>query len=276
MGQINQDLYNFIMENKSSITDEWLTAQIKEDPNFFNSKMEAYLREENGALIEAISCIYIQEKDQYREYINHRASKVAERRAKEGFPLHENIRGFSNARKVYWNAIQRFIRSTELSVTVENVAIWTNDMNTAFDYIIQNFARYYHEHTKEILAAQQALISALSSPVIPIKKGIGVLPLIGAIDQQRAAIILESTLKQSTEKGLSILFIDLSAVPILDKVVAQQLYQLLLALKLVGVEAIFSGIRPELAQTAISLGTNFTGIKTYSTLSQALQVYSID
>lgn len=274
MSQLNQDLYDFIIGNKTKITDEWLASQLLEDPTYTSTQTEAYIREENGALIEAISSVYVQEKDEYREYINKRASKVAEKRAKEAFPVYESIRGFSNARKVYWNFIQNFIKVTDKSVTVEDISSWAHNMNTAFDYIIQKFAKLHYEHTQHRLTYQQDLISELSSPVIPIKEGIGVLPLIGNIDYQRADLIIESTLKQCIEKELSTIFIDLSAVPVLDTTVAQKLYQLLSALKLIGVDSIFSGIRPELARTAITLGADFSKVKTYSTLSQALEANS--
>ncbi|MDF2068245.1 STAS domain-containing protein [Bacillus sp. Cr_A10] len=270
MSKLNEDLYNYLIENKSKITDEWITCQLLANPTYVTLKTEAYLRKENEALIEAITSIFVQNKDKFKEYIDNRAFKVAEKRATESFPIHESIQGFNNTRKVYWNFVQEFIKSTDKIVTVDDVSSWSNEMNSAFDYIVQIFSKHHYELTQKMLEYQQALILELSSPVIPIKEGIGVLPLVGKIDSQRSQIILESTLEQCTAKKLFTIFIDLSGVPILDTMVAQQLYQLLVALKLIGVEPIFSGIRPELARTALSLEIDFSSIKTYSTLSQAL------
>lgn len=42
------------------------------------------------------------------------------------------------------------------------------------------------------------------------------------------------------------------------------------ALKLLGVKAAITGIRPEIAQTMVALGINFQDIKTYASLRQAL------
>ena len=273
MSHLKKDLYDFILMNKSAITDAWLAQQTKDDPTYALHD-NTYLRKENGALIEAISTVYIQDQFEYVEYINTRSAEVAEKRAKQKYPLYESIRSFRNVRIAYWNFVQKFIHQSTTLVTVEDVAEWSNLMNTAFDYIIENFGKYHHEYTINLLSAQQALITELSSPVIPIKEGIGVLPLVGNIDTERATTILEATLEQSSAKNLNTLFIDLSAVPVLDTMVAQQLYQLHSALKLIGVNAIFSGIRPELAQTAVSLGINFSDFQTYSTLMYALKANS--
>lgn len=259
------------MENKSNITDEWLAGKLLDDPSSITSDSEDFLRHENGALIEAVSSVYIQDKKEYRAYIENRAFQVAEIRVKESFPLYESIHGFNKVRKVFWNYVEKFIEQTEEKVTGIDVAIWSDLMNTAIDYIIELFAKHHHEYAQKVLITKQALITELSSPVIPIKEGIGVLPLIGSIDNDRAKLIFESTLAQSSAKKINTIFIDFSAVPVLDSMVAHQLYQLLLALNLIGVEAIYSGIRPELAQSIISLDIDFTSIKTYSSLMQALK-----
>lgn len=274
MSHLNKELFDFIMMNKSAITDSWLAQQSKDDPSYSLPQNLTYLREENGALIEAISSVYIKDKFEYLEYINNRSADVAEKRAKEKFPLFESIRSFRNVRIAYWTFVQKFIQQSTTPIAGDLVAEWSNLMNTAFDYIIENFAKYHHQYTENLLATQKALITELSSSVIPIKEGIGVLPLVGHIDTERATIILESALDQSSTKKLNTIFIDLSAVPVLDTMVAQKLYQLHSALKLIGVNAIFSGIRPELAQTAVALGINFADMQSYSTLMNALKANS--
>ncbi|MFJ7828077.1 STAS domain-containing protein [Psychrobacillus sp. NPDC096623] len=274
MSHLNKELFDFIMLNKSAITDAWLAQQSKDNPTYSLPQNNTYLREENGALIEAISSVYIKDKFEYIEYINTRSAEVAEKRAKEKFPLYESIRSFRNVRIAYWTFVQKFIKQSTTPIAGNLVAEWSNLMNTAFDYIIENFAKYHHQYTENLLATQKALITELSSSVIPIKEGIGVLPLVGNIDTERATIILESALEQSSAKKLNTIFIDLSAVPVLDTMVAQKLYQLHSALKLIGVNAIFSGIRPELAQTAVALGINFADMQSYSTLMNALKANS--
>ncbi len=96
------------------------------------------------------------------------------------------------------------------------------------------------------------------------------LPLVGNIEPTRAEYILESALEQCVEKGVSQLFIDLSGVVLIDTMVAHQLFNLMDALQLIGVKPILSGLRPEIAQTAVQLGLKFDNLTITSTLSQAL------
>ncbi|AQQ51996.1 STAS domain-containing protein [Planococcus lenghuensis] len=140
---------------------------------------------------------------------------------------------------------------------------------------MESFVRHYQKTHKKILFAQQQMINELSSPVIPIRPGIGILPLVGDIDTHRAKVILETTLDQSVNKGLHTLYIDLSAVPIIDTMVAHQLFQLMEALKIIGVTSVLSGIRPEIAQTAISLGLDFSGIRVHANLMRALEEFDL-
>ncbi|KYC89808.1 hypothetical protein B4140_0240 [Bacillus amyloliquefaciens] len=120
------------------------------------------------------------------------------------------------------------------------------------------------------LSSQQELISELSCPVILIADTIGTLPLIGSIDTRRTRVILESVPENCVAKRITNLVIDLSGVPIVDTMVAQQLYMLSKTLFLLGIKTVFSGIRPDVAQTSIQLGLDFSEYQTYGSLEQAL------
>jgi rsbT co-antagonist protein RsbR len=62
----------------------------------------------------------------------------------------------------------------------------------------------------------------------------------------------------------------------IDTMVAQQLFQLIETLHLIGVTSTFSGIRPEIAQTAVQLGINFNRVSIVSTLEQAVKLKDIE
>lgn len=74
----------------------------------------------------------------------------------------------------------------------------------------------------------------LSVPVIPLTKGIGVLPLIGNLDTERAQLLMEETLSRSNVLKLSHLIIDVSGVLLVDTIVADQLFKVIDALSLTG------------------------------------------
>jgi rsbT co-antagonist protein RsbR len=84
---------------------------------------------------------------------------------------------------------------------------------------------------------------------------------------------MDTALEKCMEFQVERLFIDLSGVPVIDTMVAHNLFQVINSLKLLGVEVTLSGMRPELAQTVVSLGISFDGISIAGSLHQELEDY---
>jgi len=141
------------------------------------------------------------------------------------------------------------------------------------DQSAQSFSIAFVEHHNEMMKKARQEIEELSVPVVPLEKKVAVLPLIGTIDTYRAKLLMQESLEKSSKLGISYFILDLSGVPIVDTMVANQVFQVIDALKLLGIKAVISGIRPEIAQTMVALGIDFKNIQTYSTLEQALHEY---
>jgi rsbT co-antagonist protein RsbR len=197
------------------------------------------------------------------------AIDVAKSRVEMDTPVYEVMAALSRVRETFWEYVEKFVRENE-EVKKEDILKWSTIIHTAFDRLINNFVESYYKMTRTRLLAQQDLINELSSPVIPILEHIAVLPLIGDIDTQRVKMIQEIIPCKCAEANVQHLFIDLSGVTIVDTMVAQQIYHLTQILNLLGIRSTISGIRPEVAQTSIQLGLDFSRIETYSTLKQAL------
>ncbi|MFD4927588.1 STAS domain-containing protein [Peribacillus butanolivorans] len=86
---------------------------------------------------------------------------------------------------------------------------------------------------------------------------------------------MNTTSGKCINRNVSHLFIDLSDVTLLDTMVAHQIYQLISTLNLLGIQSTISGIRPEVAQTSIQLGLDFSHVSTHSTLKHALSKQGI-
>src|SRR6185436_18769353 len=74
------------------------------------------------------------------------------------------------------------------------------------------------------------------------------------------------------ETGSALAIIDITGVPTVDTLVAQHLLKTVTAIRLMGADAIISGIRPQIAQTIVHLGIDLEGITTKATLADALSV----
>lgn len=272
---MREDIYGHIIGRKEELANEWLERSTGDTESYiFNSSDKSKLHLQHDQLIETVSRIFIESNNDFKLHIDDWSSSVAPHWVKSGVTMHETISQFRVIRTDYWDAVKSFILSEKQDFSIEEAFHWSNLVNDAFDFIMENFARHYEEAHNNILSSQQQMITELSSPVIPVKRGVGILPLVGDIDTYRARIILETALEEAAKQKLDMLFIDLSAVPIVDTMVAHQLFQLIDALRLIGVEAILSGIRPEIAQTAVQLGIEFRGIKTQATLMNALEQFS--
>jgi rsbT co-antagonist protein RsbR len=81
---------------------------------------------------------------------------------------------------------------------------------------------------------------------------------------------MESLLQRIVETGSEIAIIDITGVPTVDTLVAQHLLKTVTAIRLMGADAIISGIRPQIAQTIVHLGIELEGITTKATLADAL------
>lgn len=114
------------------------------------------------------------------------------------------------------------------------------------------------------------IVRELSTPVIPLWDRILALPLIGSIDTGRAQLIMENLLDGITRHRATEVIIDITGVPAIDTRVAQHLLQTVEAARLLGAECIITGIRPEVAQTMVSLGIDLSGISTRRDLQNGI------
>ncbi|MGM0845647.1 MAG: STAS domain-containing protein [Bacillota bacterium] len=114
-------------------------------------------------------------------------------------------------------------------------------------------------------------VQALSAPLVPISDTVAILPVIGEVDEDRTNRILEHSLSQSTKKGLEFMIFDLSGMTTIDECSAFNLLKIGQSLKLLGVEMIITGVRPELAMKAVQSGSELDQIHTESNLRDALR-----
>jgi anti-anti-sigma factor len=121
-----------------------------------------------------------------------------------------------------------------------------------------------------LIQAQAAALQELSTPLIPISDTVLVMPLIGRIDARRANQILESLLTGIQVHQADLAIIDITGVNLVDTQVAQALIQAARAVKLLGAQVVLTGLRPEVAQTLVSLGVDLSDIVTRSTLQSGI------
>lgn len=276
----DQLLYEFLESNITEITEKWLAGREHVKGSLYSNdackEIEQLLREQNNFTNKTVNIALLGDEGSYKKHEREWGLTVAHSRIESGTPIHQVLAALSKARKSYWAFVERYIDENETGITKEDVLRWSEIIFETFEKLVQKFTEFYHVLTKGRLEAQQNLINDLGSPVIPIIDDIGVLPLVGDIDTDRAKKLLELIPQKCVTFKIEHLFIDLSGVPVVDTMVAQQLFLITNTLEILGINATISGIRPEVAQTSIQLGLDFSRLKTFSTLKQALQKSGVD
>jgi rsbT co-antagonist protein RsbR len=123
---------------------------------------------------------------------------------------------------------------------------------------------------EEIIEAQASTVRELSTPLIPITDQVMVMPLIGAVDTQRAQQVMETILEGIQQHRARIAILDITGVTVVDTQVANALIQTAQAVQLLGAQIVLTGIRPDVAHTMVMLGVDLKGIVTRATLQAGI------
>ncbi|PLR83523.1 modulator protein [Bacillus canaveralius] len=200
--------------------------------------------------------------------VNEWARNTGEAAVQYGVEIDELLNTNKIYRKVIWDFIQENI---DKEITkIDSILRINQIIDSILDQTAYMFSVTFVEyHRKRLTLAKDAMLD-ISTPVVSISDEVAILPLVGELDTYRAKVLMESSLQRCASLGNSELIIDLSGVPIVDTMVASELFQVANALRLVGVRPTFTGLRPELAQAVISLGIDFKEIRILGTLKQAM------
>ncbi|MGP4071161.1 STAS domain-containing protein [Piscibacillus sp. B03] len=185
-----------------------------------------------------------------------------------GINLVDVLEKVSFLRLTIWKAIEAFVIDKDYSA--KTVFALIHRLDPLLDEGIRSFTATFIDSYKMKIQEAHDNFLVLSAPVVPLGDGVAVLPVVGNVDSERAEILLDTALSEANSQGLSQIFIDLSAVPVIDTMVASHIFKIVESMELVGTHTVLVGIRPEVAQTMVNLGVRFEKIESYGTLNQAL------
>jgi rsbT co-antagonist protein RsbR len=154
--------------------------------------------------------------------------------------------------------------------------------NTPYRQALQKFGNLYlirsaeaHGRQQEAtIRAQQEAMLALSTPVVQVRDGVLVAPLVGTIDSARAQQVTLALLSAIRDRQARVVILDISGVPIVDTQVANHLMKTLRAARLLGARGLVAGISPEIADTLVTADVLLVGIETHLSLQRALEAAS--
>jgi len=123
---------------------------------------------------------------------------------------------------------------------------------------------------ERVMRAQEELLAELSTPINPLTRQIVLVPIIGAVDANRARLMIDALLRGLEQTRSPVAIIDITGVAVVDEHVANTLLQSAQAARLLGTDVILTGIRSGVARSLVRLGVDLSGVNTRKTLQEGI------
>ncbi|MCK2000518.1 STAS domain-containing protein [[Brevibacterium] frigoritolerans] len=182
--------------------------------------------------------------------------------------ISEIVIRYSPTREVLTDIITRL--SVEFKLSLEENSHIIKWLNKILDLSLHETIFAFEEFSNKFKVETLKEMAELSAPIVPIKQGMAIVPLIGNFDQYRIDYLTDKMIPKIVELKIESLIMDFSGVPTIETEFAHSLSQIGSTLCLLGVEIIITGVSPKLAKIAGQIGIDTRTAKTFGTLKQAL------
>ena len=258
-------------EKEKKILEAWIKNQLASTSGRSKLIPEGKLREESIKFIDEfvrvirLGNIEDISSNEYEEIKKH-LQKLSRSRSVLGFSPSETASYIFSLKAALNSFMQEAYKDDPQKLTEDVVRI-----NELLDKLGLFTFEEYMKGKEEIIREQSVSLLELSSPIVTLWESVLAVPVIGILDSKRTQVIMEDLLKKIVESGSRIAIIDITGVGIVDTQVANHLIKTVSAVKLLGAEAIVTGIRPEVAQTIVTLGVELGSVITKSSLADGLK-----
>ncbi|GAB6257015.1 STAS domain-containing protein [Peribacillus sp. NPDC055009] len=183
--------------------------------------------------------------------------------------ISEIIVRYPPTRDIFTDIITKI--SLEFQLSLKDHSFIIKRINNMLDISLNETIFAFERLSDEYKEKTQRELDELSAPIVMIKDGIAVLPLIGIIDSYRANYIMEKVVPKISELRLNYVIVDFSGILKIDTDIARHLHQIGRMLDLLGIQTLTTGLRPELAKTVVKSGINMSEITSFANVKQALE-----
>lgn len=256
---MDSSLRKIAIENSDTIVKMWLEEIQKLKEKNYTSTISDDLFE--GTNRDFVNVIFTSIKDRSSmEFVEEFSEKIINL----GWPLSYITDGLQVFRRV----TIEFILTQFDQLDSEYFSQVLNSVDKWVEPIIRELVNEYSGSWENIVSLQRVALQELSAPLIPVMENITIMPLIGTIDTDRAKLIMENLLDGVIKHNSEVVLMDITGVPVVDTMVAHHIIQAAEAVRLVGSTCILVGIRPEIAQTIVTLGIDLAKFPTKSSLKK--------
>ncbi len=141
----------------------------------------------------------------------------------------------------------------------------------AANRIANTVAVSFVDERERVIRQQQDSIRELSTPVLPVRERLLILPIIGVLDRERARQVTVQLLGGIRKHRAKVVVVDITGVPDVDESVANHLVRTVDASRLMGASVIITGLSPEIAQTLVTIGVDLSKMNTIGDLQGGIE-----
>ncbi|WP_203248119.1 RsbT co-antagonist protein RsbRA [Sporosarcina beigongshangi] len=260
---MNKYMVESINQYLDNIIERWqVSMEEVEDERFFQF-MPFQLIEKTSREFAELMTSNITDDDVIDET---KLNDFAEKVVRFGWSIKFVNKAIDNFSRITFNLLEEkeIIKNSNLRPVMD---VFTNWITPLRGSIIQAYSTEW----ERTVSLQRIALQELSASLIPVFDKISVMPLVGTIDSERAKLIMENLLEGVVRQRAEVVLLDITGVPVVDTMVAHHIIQAADAVRLVGAKCMLVGIRPEIAQTIVTLGINLNDFTTTSTLRRGMQ-----
>jgi anti-anti-sigma regulatory factor len=140
------------------------------------------------------------------------------------------------------------------------------------DDILRVFAQTFVDTNEQVIARQQAAIRQISTPILQLREGMLILPVVGALDRDRLEQMRARLLEAIRDRRARVIVLDVTGVPEIDTVAANQLIAAVTSARMMGAEVIISGLSAEIAQTLVTVGIDLSRVVSAGDLQGGIEM----
>ena len=259
--ELRLELVAHFRGERKSLRQEWINQMTAKK---LLEGMTAQQTEAESATIydTCVECIETNYYDSAEAY----AKRMAERGVLRGMSSEQILGGMLTLRDVYGRSLFSKYRS--------NMARLTSALD-AYEPIANNIlaivAMAFIREREKVVSQQQVAIRELSTPVLQVREGLLILPIIGLIDSLRAKQLTEQLLRAIRDNRAKAVVVDITGVPAVDSKIANHLLQTVDAARLMGARVIVTGLSPDVAQALVYIGVDLARLKTVGDLQGGIE-----
>jgi CheY-like chemotaxis protein/anti-anti-sigma regulatory factor len=119
---------------------------------------------------------------------------------------------------------------------------------------------------------QRMQITELSTPVVEVWDGVLLVPLVGTLDDRRSSQLSSALLEAVRAEGARVVLVDITGCTVVDTFTAAHLINTVRSVRLLGAEAVVTGVSAHVAADLVKLGIRLEDICTRRRLADGLRL----